>query len=65
VTIRLICVICVPFCFALQKVSGSEGGLTNRRIAKLTGLTENNVGIILYRAVRRLRAELEVQGVER
>jgi len=41
------------------------GGLTNRRIAELTGLTENNVGIILYRAVRRLRAELKVQGVER
>jgi RNA polymerase sigma-70 factor (ECF subfamily) len=41
------------------------GGLTNRRIAELTGLSENNVGIILYRAVRRLRAELEAQGVER
>ena len=41
------------------------GGLTNRRIAELTGLSENNVGIILYRAVRRLRAELAAQGVER
>jgi RNA polymerase sigma-70 factor (ECF subfamily) len=41
------------------------GGLTNRRIAELTGLSENNVSIILYRAVRRLRAELEAQGVER
>lgn len=40
------------------------GGLTNRRIAALTGLSENNVGIILYRAVRRLRAELAAQGVE-
>jgi RNA polymerase sigma-70 factor (ECF subfamily) len=40
-------------------------GLTNRRIAKLTGLSENNVAIILYRAVRRLRAELKAQGVER
>jgi RNA polymerase sigma-70 factor, ECF subfamily len=40
-------------------------GLTNRRIAKLTGLSENNVGVILYRAVRRLRAELKAQGVER
>ncbi|MFQ6101807.1 MAG: RNA polymerase sigma factor [Anaerolineae bacterium] len=33
-------------------------GLPNRRIAELTGLSENNVGVILYRAVRRLRAEL-------
>ena len=33
-------------------------GLTNRRIAELTGLTESNVGVILYRSVRRLRAEL-------
>ena len=33
-------------------------GLTNRRIAKLTGLNESNVGVILYRAMRRLRAEL-------
>lgn len=33
-------------------------GLTNRRIAKLTGLSESNVGVILYRAMRRLRAEL-------
>jgi RNA polymerase sigma-70 factor (ECF subfamily) len=40
-------------------------GLTNRRIAELTGLNENNVSIILYRAVRRLRAELEAEGVER
>jgi RNA polymerase sigma-70 factor (ECF subfamily) len=39
-------------------------GLTNRRIAELTRLSENNVGIILYRTVRRLRAELEAQGVE-
>jgi RNA polymerase sigma-70 factor (ECF subfamily) len=33
-------------------------GLTNRRIASLTGLSESNVGVIVYRAVRRLRAEL-------
>lgn len=33
-------------------------GLTNRRIAELTGLSEGNVGVILYRAVRRLRAAL-------
>jgi len=40
-------------------------GLTNRAIAELTGLSESNVGIILFRTVRRLRAELEAQGVER
>lgn len=40
-------------------------GLTNRRIAELTGLSENNVGIILFRTVRRLRAELEARGVKR
>ena len=37
------------------------GGLTNRRIAALTGLSESNVGVILYRAVRRLRTELNVK----
>jgi len=30
-------------------------GLTNRRIAEITGLSENNVGVILYRAIQRLR----------
>jgi RNA polymerase sigma-70 factor (ECF subfamily) len=30
-------------------------GLTNGRIADLTGLSEQNVGVILHRAVRRLR----------
>lgn len=34
-------------------------GLTNRRIAELTGLTKSNVGVILYRAMKRLRVELE------
>lgn len=32
--------------------------LTNRRIAALTGLSESNVGVILYRAIYRLRDEL-------
>jgi RNA polymerase sigma-70 factor (ECF subfamily) len=36
-------------------------GLTNRHIAALTRLSEGNVGVILYRAVRRLRAELDVE----
>lgn len=33
--------------------------LTNRRIAALTGLSESNVGTILYRTVRRLREQWE------
>ena len=33
--------------------------LTNRRIAALTGLSESNVGVILYRAIGRLRADLQ------
>ncbi len=41
------------------------GGLTNRRIAELTGLSESNVGIILYRTIRKLRTELKAMGVER
>ncbi len=32
--------------------------LTNRRIAEITGLSDNNVGIILYRAIHKLRAVL-------
>jgi len=35
------------------------GGLTNRAIAQLTGLSESNVGTVLYRVVQRLRAEWE------
>jgi RNA polymerase sigma-70 factor (ECF subfamily) len=35
-------------------------GLTNREIARITGLTESNVGTILHRAVHVLRAEWEV-----
>jgi RNA polymerase sigma-70 factor (ECF subfamily) len=34
-------------------------GLTNRAIAQQTGLSESNVGTILYRVVRRLRTEWE------
>lgn len=33
-------------------------GQTNREIARVTGLTESNVGVILHRAVRKLRREL-------
>ena len=32
--------------------------LTNRRIAEITGLSDNNVGIILYRAIHKLRLVL-------
>ncbi|KUO74747.1 MAG: hypothetical protein APF81_20695 [Desulfosporosinus sp. BRH_c37] len=35
------------------------GGLTNRNIASLTGLSESNVGIILYRSMQRLRSLLD------
>ncbi len=35
------------------------GRLTNREIARLTRLSESNVGAILSRAVRKLRADLE------
>ena len=34
------------------------GGLTNRAIARLTGLGESHVGVIVYRAVGKLRARL-------
>ena len=40
-------------------------GLTNRRIARLTGLTESNVGVILYRTLHHLREQLrEEEGYE-
>ncbi len=34
-------------------------GLTNRAIARLSGLSESNVGVILHRAVQILRSEWE------
>jgi RNA polymerase sigma-70 factor (ECF subfamily) len=34
-------------------------GLTNRKIASITGLSESNVGVILHRAVSTLRKEWE------
>ena len=36
-------------------------GFTNRAIARLTGLSESNVGTILHRATQQLRAEWEEQ----
>ena len=35
------------------------GGLTQREIAALTGLTPSNVGVILHRTVKRLREDWE------
>lgn len=34
-------------------------GLTNRQIADLTGLSDSNVGVILHRALRKLRHQLQ------
>lgn len=39
-------------------------GLTNRDIAKVTGLSESNVGIKLFRAMRKLRDKLAQPGGE-
>jgi RNA polymerase sigma-70 factor (ECF subfamily) len=36
------------------------GRLTNREIARLTRLSESNVGVILYRVVEKLRIEMDV-----
>lgn len=36
-------------------------GLTNRTIARLTGLSESNVGVLLHRAVQKLRDEWEAE----
>jgi len=37
-------------------------GLTNRAIARMTGLKENNVATILYRAIQRIRAQMNSNG---
>lgn len=42
-----------------------KAGLTNRYIAELMGLSESNVGVILYRAMRQLRSILKSGGVSR
>ena len=52
----------------LTQLSGRErelvafkygAGLSNREIARMTHLSESNVGIILYRVVAKLRTEME------
>jgi RNA polymerase sigma factor (sigma-70 family) len=40
------------------------GGLNNREISTLTRLSEANVGVILFRAMKRLRSELEKEEVD-
>ncbi len=40
------------------------GPLTNREIAELTGLTESNVGVILYRSLLKLRTLLAESQTE-
>ena len=40
-------------------------GLTNRRIAQVTGLSESNVGVIVHRAIRKLRRKFEEDEDER
>lgn len=37
--------------------------LTHREIAALTGLSESNVSVILHRTVKRLRGQLEKEGL--
>jgi RNA polymerase sigma factor (sigma-70 family) len=38
--------------------------LTNRHIAAITGLRESNVGVILYRAIQKLRRELSARDTD-
>jgi RNA polymerase sigma-70 factor (ECF subfamily) len=49
-----------------QEIIGLKfgAGLTNRKIATLMGLGENHVAVILYRAMRRLRRELDEGSTE-
>jgi len=37
-------------------------GLTNGAISEITGLTKSNVAVIIYRAVQRLRSDLNAMG---
>ncbi len=40
------------------------GGLTNRAIAELTGMSESNVGVVLHRSIGRLRGMLGGEEAE-
>lgn len=39
-------------------------GMNNRQIAEITGLSESNVGVTLYRTLKQLKLILEKQGVD-
>lgn len=39
-----------------------SSGMTNREIALMTGLGESNIGIIIYRAVKKIQAALAEKG---
>ncbi|HNA90409.1 MAG TPA: sigma-70 family RNA polymerase sigma factor [Anaerolineales bacterium] len=41
-----------------------SGELSNREISELTGLTESNIGVILYRSLAKLRRELLTSQME-
>jgi len=38
-----------------------SSGMNNREIAKLTGLGESNVGIIIFRSVKKMQTEIEAK----
>ncbi|WP_425449872.1 sigma-70 family RNA polymerase sigma factor [Dethiothermospora halolimnae] len=38
------------------------GNLKNKEIARLLDITETNVGVILYRSMKKLKAEMEKEG---
>lgn len=40
------------------------GGLNNRQIAEITGLSESNVGVILHRSIKQLRDMLKEEEIE-
>jgi RNA polymerase sigma-70 factor (ECF subfamily) len=39
-------------------------GLTNRAIGKVMGLREGNVAVILYRALRKMRREMQASSID-
>lgn len=41
-----------------------SGGLTNREIAALTGLSEQNVAVILHRSIHILRQQMGAEGMK-
>lgn len=40
-----------------------SAGLTNRTISEMTGLKESNVAVILHRAIKRIRAQMDTKEV--